>query len=105
MFARVKALLNKFQFGGIVRGGVANRDSVPALLTPGEIVLNQKEAREIQRQREPAPAPQVNLTISPQIQNPEEMTDAQIKRWMIRLTPQFEELFTDGVFLRGAART
>jgi len=29
--------------GGIVTGGTAGRDSVPAMLTPGEIVLNKKQ--------------------------------------------------------------
>jgi TP901 family phage tail tape measure protein len=31
--------------GGMVVGGIAGRDSVPALLTPGEIVLNEKQQR------------------------------------------------------------
>lgn len=39
MLALVEAYLSKFAAGGEVKGGIQGRDSVPALLTPGEIVL------------------------------------------------------------------
>jgi phage-related protein len=34
---------HKVATGGIVTGGIAGRDSVPALLTPGELVLNREQ--------------------------------------------------------------
>ena len=46
-FAGVKGLLSNspkgFAQGGLVSGGVANRDSVPAMLTPGEFVLTKQQ--------------------------------------------------------------
>jgi hypothetical protein len=103
MLAFVMALTNKFQFGGVVRGGIPNKDSVPALLTPGERVLTQRERAEYEG-RPQAAAPMQNITINAQIQNPEEMTDAQIKRWLLKVNKQAEELTRDGLFLTGLAR-
>ena len=39
----------KFAAGGLVTGGVPGRDSVPALLMPGEFVLNKKQTDEMRR--------------------------------------------------------
>lgn len=39
----------KMQAGGIVRGGTQGRDSVAALLTPGEFVLTVEETRQIRK--------------------------------------------------------
>jgi hypothetical protein len=46
------AIINGFKLfstGGVVRGGIAGRDSVPAMLTPGERVLTPSQNREYER--------------------------------------------------------
>jgi hypothetical protein len=106
MFTAVLGLfLTKFQFGGIVRGGVPNRDSVPALLTPGERVLTQRERRDFEgRETDRGAVQSTTVSINAQIQNPEEMTDAQVKRWLIRLDKQAGELVRDGIIFNDLAR-
>jgi hypothetical protein len=38
-----KGFAHKMAKGGLVTGGIGGRDSVPAMLTPGEVVLNRKQ--------------------------------------------------------------
>lgn len=45
VFALIKGFLTKFARGGTVTGGVSGRDSVPALLTPGERVVSVPNTR------------------------------------------------------------
>jgi hypothetical protein len=50
--AAIRGLLGQlkgFAFGGVVSGGVPNRDSVPAMLTPGERVLTVDQNRQFER--------------------------------------------------------
>ena len=46
--------IKKFKFaeGGVVPGGAPFTDRVPALLTPGEVVLNRQQVSEIQQERQ-----------------------------------------------------
>lgn len=62
--------LAAFQFGGIVTGGTPNRDSVPALLTPGEEVLTPRESRDRRTGRENGGGGRtINLTIPVTLQS------------------------------------
>ena len=85
MFALLSAFVNRLEHGGIVTGGMPGRDSVPALLTPGEVVIPAPVVRQfagkpaqtfnqggfVTAQRggvipttiSPAPTTQVNLTL------------------------------------------
>jgi hypothetical protein len=104
MLAFVTKFATKFQFGGVVPG-VGNSDTVAAMLTPGERVLNQRERRDYERGERAAPAQNLNLSINAQIQNPEEMTDDQIKRWLVRIDSQASELIRDNMLFTGLQRT
>lgn len=50
----VTGVLKKLKFaeGGVVPGGAPFTDRVPALLTPGEVVLNRQQVSEIQQERQ-----------------------------------------------------
>lgn len=130
MFALVKGLIGrlvKARDGGEVRGGIPGRDSVPALLMPGETVLTTRQTQSLKTLGRslaasrpiypgghaalggvatPGPGGQgANINMNVSVQNPEEMTDAQMKRWILRMNRQFEEMHADGMFLNniGAA--
>lgn len=117
--------VRQYAAGGDVVGGMAGRDSVRGLLMPGERVLTVPEnhalktlARSVSRGRMLGGgfsaalggeavsmrqgATSSALTIRAEVQNPEEMTDTQIKRWLLRINRHAEELHADGLFLAGA---
>lgn len=63
MFAFASGFVAKLKHGGIVKGGTPGRDSVPALLAPGEAVIPADQVRRMRRGG--GPTVQVNVSESP----------------------------------------
>lgn len=118
--------VRRFARGGEVTGGIAGRDSVHGLLMPGERVLTVRENHALKTlatgltrgrilsggfraqaggEAVAGAAPGANITITASVNNPEEMTDSQVKRWLMRIGKQAEDLHRDGLFLRTARAT
>jgi hypothetical protein len=129
MFAFVRGLLSFMATGGVVRGGISGRDSVPAMLMPGEIVLNTGEASMFRRlahsMSQPRPggnAPGIrgfagggmvtssssaggggiNITFAPQVSTLRPPSNVERRRLLLDLARDFEEMVRDGQILRGA---
>lgn len=86
--------IKKFNQGGLVTGGIPGRDSVPALLTPGEVVV-------------PAPAVKAarggggnTINFHATIQTLEISSETEQRRSLMRMAQQFEEMVKDGLILR-----
>jgi hypothetical protein len=94
MLAMVQGLISKFALGGVVRGGTAGRDTVPAMLTPGEMVLTPSEARRYQRGA--ATGQPVSVTIAPQINTLTLPDRAQQRKVVQNLASAIEEAVRDG---------
>lgn len=115
MFALIRGFMTKFHDGGWVGG--SSRE-VPALLERGEYVESREEARALRgprrlsRPRASAPAGTESSASSAagpglqigkvEVQNPDEMSDEQVQRWLIRISRHAELLHKDGLFLNTA---
>lgn len=87
----------KFARGGLVTGGIMGRDSVPALLTPGERVLTASQNRDYERRS----APSVNITMS--VNTLAEPSDVDLTRVARKLGKKLADLQRLGmVNLQGA---
>jgi len=105
MFAFIRKYMTEFQFGGVVKGSVPGKDSVPALLTPGERVLTQRERAEYEGRAPSGGSKSVNVSIQAPIQDPNQMSKEQIKRWFLNVAPVIEEVVSDGLAFRDFARS
>ena len=131
MSAFALGFLNRFQAGGEVVGGIQGRDSVPALLAPGERVLtvdeNSELKRLVRRISQPRPGPgkgllsfqaggevpsrapsgtasmQPNVNLSVNLNTLDLPSEEQQRRVVLNLAGQMEQLIADGVILRGLA--
>lgn len=100
-FGMVGAWANKMALGGEVTGGVPGRDSVPALLMPGERVLSRSEN---ERQKRGGGAPvQQTITIAPVVQSQLPPSNEQRRAIIADLAPMIEEAVRDGQLRLGGA--
>jgi len=92
----VKGYINQlpaFATGGEVRGGVPGRDSVMAMLTPGERVLTVQENREMKRQERDGGGQMVNQSTNVSISMAMPMQRADIDRYIRdTITPSVKRL-------------
>lgn len=87
MFATTMALKSKLKpaavqyaqggyiSAGMVRGGVYDRDSVPALLAPGERVLSKEETKAYDKGQNTQKNIVININVSGQLSTPEQVRD------------------------------
>jgi hypothetical protein len=102
MVAFIKGFLTEFQFGGVVQGGTPNRDSVPALLTPGERVLTQRQNAAFEAgQGNGGGGVTINAQVTAPVGAPSGMSDADTKNWILGWSRPFEELVNDGLLQLG----
>ena len=99
MFALVKGFINmgfsNMAEGGFVTGGVANRDSVPAMLMPGEYVMSKKEVAAAQGGGGPGGAPVFNIELSSSLPP----SRAEMKKFVRQnIVPALRELRTQGMY-------
>jgi hypothetical protein len=99
----IKAQLNEFATGGMVTGGTPGRDSVPAVLMPGERVLTRSQARET------AVAGQdggggTTINFNARVDALDIPTGPEKRRALLRLGRELEELVDDGMILRNVVR-
>lgn len=73
--AEVKYAQGGYISAGMVRGGAWGRDSVPALLEPGERVLSKKETEAYDSQQNRAVIQNITVNISGQLSTPAQITD------------------------------
>lgn len=73
--AEVKYASGGYISAGMVRGGAWGRDSVPALLEPGERVLSKKETEAYDSQQNRAVVQNITVNISGQLSTPAQITD------------------------------
>lgn len=84
----------KAEQGGLVRGGVQNRDSVPMMLMPGERVLSKEQTRAYDMG---AGSQSIVVNMSPVWQTAAPPSEAEVKRFVMRnLKGALEELAADG---------
>ena len=124
MLGLVKGFLSlvKFADGGVVTGGSPGKDSVGALLTPGERVLTVEQNKSFTTLMRRGPRSGtaaassmgmasggevsaggrggINLTFAPRIESLDLPTQDQRKRALLRLGKDLEELVDDGLLLR-----
>jgi len=130
--AFVKSLmagLVKAETGGIVTGGVRGRDSIPALLSPGELIIPANLTRDIlglahgvaPARRSPVlgfaggglvprgggagRTVNVNLSLTAPIGNPQTMTKSDIRTWFMSVNETVEDMIRDNQVLRGLVRS
>jgi hypothetical protein len=100
-FGMVGAWANKMALGGEIRGGVPGRDSVPALLMPGERVLSRSENERMKGGgQEPV---QQSITIAPVVQSQLPPSAEQRRAIVADLAPMIEEAVRDGQLRLGGA--
>jgi hypothetical protein len=113
-FAAVRgalALLPSFNEGGMISGPMG-RDNLLGRFQAGERTMSREQARTFDRldrflgDTGTATNKQTGMTVQIQapIQNPEEMSQAQIKRWFLRASPAIEELISDGLAFQNLQR-
>lgn len=73
--AEVKYASGGYISAGMVRGGVFGRDSVPALLEPGERVLSKKETEAYDAGQSRAVVQNITINVSGQLSTPAQITD------------------------------
>ena len=100
-FSIAEAWLNKvpepesFAKGGLVTGGVRGRDSVPAMLTPGEFVLTKEQTDNMRSGAVGAGSSTINIELNSTMPQ----SRAEIKRYVRQnVVPALRELKAQGMF-------
>jgi uncharacterized protein YukE len=91
----VQAYASKFAAGGMVTGGMPGKDSVPAMLQPGERVLTVSEAKRYNR-RESRGGGQMSVTVAPQLNLLDMPSRDQRQRLIESLSRDLEIAVRDG---------
>ena len=115
--------------GGIITGGVSGRDSVPALLMPGELVIPTDMAKNllglahgvgpsrsspvlgfagggvVSRGSSMGRTVNVNMSVTAPITNPQMTSKADVRKWLLSINDEMEGMIRDNLMLRPLVRS